>query len=157
MVRISTTPMTAMMRLSSSMGVTMTLIPLYGPEVAILRMVVPAFITSSRTGPSYALSMTAPFSILIPRLSLLLAQTGNPPTRSCIANARDIISLPAFFGVKMSLRSRVNCRPPIMVSPAVTAPISAISLVGPVPMMTTSSFLRVKSVRTFSEMASSTG
>ncbi len=48
---MSTTPIAAMMRLSSSIGVTMTLMPLYGPDTAILRMVVPALMTSSSTWP----------------------------------------------------------------------------------------------------------
>ena len=101
--------------------------------------------------------MTAPFSILMPRLSLDLAQTGRPPTRSWTANASEISSFPELLGVSMSFRSRLNCIPPMIANPAVTAPTSAISLVGPVPMMTTSSFFSVKRERTLLERSSSTG
>ena len=48
---MSTTPIAAIILLSSSIGVTMTLMPLYGPETAIFLIVVPALITSSRTCP----------------------------------------------------------------------------------------------------------
>ena len=48
---MSTTPIAAMILLSSSMGVTMTLIPLYGPDTAIFLIVVPALMTSSSTWP----------------------------------------------------------------------------------------------------------
>ena len=65
-VLMSTTPMAAMTLLLSSRGVTITRIPLYGPDVAILLIVVPIFRTSSRPAPVYALSMTLPFAILIP-------------------------------------------------------------------------------------------
>lgn len=101
--------------------------------------------------------MTAPFSIRMPRLSLLLAQTGRPPTRSWMANAREMSSIPGFFGSTLSARSWLKRRPPMMVSPAMTAPISATADVGPVPMITTSSFLSVKSERTFEAISSSTG
>ncbi len=101
--------------------------------------------------------MTFPFSILIPRLSLLFAHTGRPPTRSCIANAREISSFPELREERMSSSSRLNFRPPIMFSPAMTAPISAEASVGPVPIITTSSFLRLILDLIAASVSSSTG